>query len=139
MPSIRTPLYRPTVGVQISARALEIFATLERLRQSRRRRNCNVSALSGLCDPKNPCATCKAWSDAHAELHTELKLKPWRWPALPRNPHPPNSDAAKIWRPDGEQRALWNLLREAARSGATSHEHDAAVGAADGSDPLVRQ
>jgi hypothetical protein len=118
----RTPIARRAAQPQVTARAIEIFERLERARQSRRRRNCSVSDYSGYCEAD--CAACRAWFGLHDQLHRELRLKPWFWPCLPRNPYPPASDGARAWKADVEQAALWKLL------------HDAAVGAAHATEPV---
>jgi hypothetical protein len=92
MTTNRTPIQRPARTV-VSPRALELFAELERARRARKRAvDCTIDAL-----------------------HTELRLKPWQWPCLPRNPYPPGSPTARGWRPGQEQQELWDLLDKARR------------------------
>ena len=70
---------------------------------------------AGYCSAE--CAACRTWYDLHNKLHEELRLKPWQWLCLPRNPYPPGTAASRNWRadPDGEKQALWQLLGEARR------------------------
>jgi hypothetical protein len=109
----RVPLRRPVLQ-QISMRAIELFRELERARRARRRAvDCSVSRY-GLCSAQ--CGACMAWWDAHDALHSELRLRPWQWPALPKNPYPPRSPAARKWRPSDAQRALQDQLEAARRA-----------------------
>jgi hypothetical protein len=111
----RTPLARRP-AVQITPRALELFAELERARRARRHAtDCTISEF-GLCIAE--CAACERWWDLQDELHIELDLPPWRWPAIPRNPYPPGSPKAREWRAGTEQEELWKLLEEARREAA---------------------
>jgi hypothetical protein len=36
------------------------------------------------------CRACDAWWEAHSELHDELRLRPWEWPAI-ETPRVPNT------------------------------------------------
>jgi len=108
----RTPIARRAAQPQVSPRAIELFAAMEKARRARRRAGCNVGDLSGYC--RGTCSVCRQWLDLHDHLHRELRLKPWQWPCVPRNPYPPGSAAAQTWRADGEQQALWDLLHDAA-------------------------
>jgi hypothetical protein len=69
----RTPLARRP-AVQITPRAVELFAAMGRLRCT--------------CAPPPPerasCPGCQRWYDLHAELHAELGCKPWEWPCVAR-------------------------------------------------------
>jgi len=110
MPTNRTPIARRP-AVQITPRALDLFAELERARRARRRAvDCTI-AETGYCTTN--CRACRLWFDAHAELHAELRLKLWQWPCLPKNPYPPGSPNARDWHPGTEPQELWNLLNEA--------------------------
>jgi hypothetical protein len=110
----RTPIGRRS-AVQITRRAIDLFAELERARRARRRAvDCTISER-GLCT--TDCRACRRWFDLHDELHIQLGLPPWVWPCLPRNPYPPGSPKAREWRPGPEQKELWDLLNEA-RAGA---------------------
>jgi hypothetical protein len=114
MTTNRTPIERRALTV-VSPRALELFAEMERARRARQRAaDCTTSAQSGYCTTK--CRVCRAWWDAHDELHTELRLAPWQWPCLPLNPFPPGSAKAREWRPGTEQQDLWNLLNKTRRA-----------------------
>jgi hypothetical protein len=113
MTTNRTPIQRPALTM-ISPRALALFAELERARRARLRAvDCTISE-QGLCT--TDCRACRAWSDAHNQLHVELRLQPWQWPCFPRNPYPPGSPKAREWRPSAEQKELWDLLTEARRA-----------------------
>src|SRR5438045_6072503 len=98
----------------ITARVLKLFSELERATRARRRATDCTIAATGYCTTK--CRACRTWYDVHAELHSELKLPPWRWPCVPRNPWPPGS--AREWRAGSEQEQLWRQLCAAA-PGAT--------------------
>jgi hypothetical protein len=116
----RTPLERRS-ATQITPKAIELFRELERAKRARRRAiDCRISE-HGCCSSVSECRACSRWWDLHNELHIELALPPWRWPAIPKNPFPPNSRDAREWRPNTEQRELWNLL-DAARRAATATE-----------------
>jgi hypothetical protein len=41
------------------------------------------------------CASCDRWWDLHRELHAELKLRPWEWPAVDHPPGAPPHDELK--------------------------------------------
>jgi len=110
----RVPLRRPAVQ-PVSLHALELYAALRRAARARRRATDCTLTKYGHCTTE--CRACVAWWDAHAALHSELKLPPWAWPALPRCPFPPGSPPARKWRPGGAQRALRDQL-EAARKAA---------------------
>jgi len=60
---------------KITDRALDLFAAMGRLR-------CTCPPPRPLAG--GPCPGCAAWFDLHAELHDELKLKPWQWPCVAR-------------------------------------------------------
>jgi hypothetical protein len=57
------------------------------------------------------------WWELHNQLHDELGLKPWEWPAV-ENPgsacvYPKGSQAAKDWQPNERGRELWQQLEAA--------------------------
>jgi hypothetical protein len=111
----RTPIARQAARPLITPRAIELFAELERARRARALAvDCSVSK-HGYCATRH-CRVCQRWLDLHAELHTELRLPPWAWPCLPRNPYPPGSPEAKKWRPGDAQKKLQDLLNEARRA-----------------------
>lgn len=104
----RTPVARQATA-RITPRALELFAATEKA--SRQRQSVIVKCvvnLYGLC--RMECTPCQAWANAHNEIHLELHLKPWEWPCLPFNPHPPGSPAARAWRATGPELELQQLL-----------------------------
>jgi hypothetical protein len=110
----RVPLARPP-AVKITPRALDLFVEMERARRARRRADdCAIDAPSGYCT--TDCRACRAWWDAHAALQEELRLPPWQWPCLPRNPYPPGSPKAREWRAGTEQKDLWDFLNKARRA-----------------------
>jgi hypothetical protein len=111
----RTPLERRS-AVQITPRALELFGELERSRRARKHAvDCTISEQD-LCT--GDCRVCQQWWDLHNELHIELRLQPWQWPCIPRNPYPPGSPGAREWRPGTEQQELRDLLNEARQEAA---------------------
>jgi hypothetical protein len=110
----RNPIRRPAVQ-PVSPRALELYAELRRAMRARQRAtDCTLSEY-GHCTAE--CRACEAWWDAHNALHSELKLKPWLWPCLPRCPYPLGTPRARAWRPSDAQRELQDQL-EAARKAA---------------------
>jgi hypothetical protein len=115
----RIPIARQS-ALQVSPRAIELFEAMERTAKQRNARDCigDDDSDSGYC--KSECDACDAWYDLHADLHSELGLKPWQWPCLPRNPYSPGSAQARNWRsqPDSEQSQRWRLLDEARRKRA---------------------
>jgi hypothetical protein len=118
MTTNRTPLRRPGLP-QVSARAIELFEQLERARRARRRStDCTLSGPQDYCSGR--CRACQQWWDLHDELHRELKLRPWQWPCVPSNPHPPGTKRSRDWDcaagEGDEQQALWDLLDSARRS-----------------------
>jgi hypothetical protein len=130
----RIPLHRQAAQPQITLRAVELFTQMERARRARKRAvGCTITK-HGLCT--GDCRTCRAFDDLDDQLHRELKLRPWQWPALPYNPYPPNSPEARAWRPGGERQARWEALNEARQSinkqKASSHVAAAAAGAHNG-------
>ena len=112
----RTPIARQP-SLRPSPRAMALFEQLERARRQRRAASCIIgNSPAGYCSAE--CAACRSWYALHAELHSELGLRPWEWLCVPRNPYPPGTSASRNWRPDpdGEEQALWQLLDEARRS-----------------------
>ena len=109
----RTPIIRRATQPQVTGPALALFAATEKTRRQRRGAACVVN-LHGLCSME--CAPCQAWAHAHSELHRELGLRPWVWPALPFNPHPPGTPAAQAWEPSGSELELWQTLERARRA-----------------------
>jgi hypothetical protein len=109
----RNPIRRPAVQ-PVSPRALELYAELRRAMRARQRATDCTLSKHGHCTAE--CRACEAWWDAHAELCSELRLPPWRWPCIGRNPHPPNSTAARKWRPGSAQKELQEQLETARRA-----------------------
>ena len=111
----RTPVGRPTRS-RITPAAITAFRRME----AARRLGCTCPAAEGAPN----CANCAAWWEAHSELHDELGLKPWQWPAFEHpdetNPYPSFSNAARDWaarraaRPEAFE--LFRQLQEAADS-----------------------
>jgi hypothetical protein len=82
-----------------------------------------VSSTSGMCMTSDArCAPCSQWWQLYSQLHRELSLPPWRWPALPQCPFPPNSAAARAWQPAPEPLALWQALTAARQAAAEQAE-----------------
>jgi hypothetical protein len=72
--SKRTPIHRSLI-MQITPRAVELY-----------RQMCGIRCV---CPPRAygdryqaPCASCDKWWGLHDQLHRELKLKVWEWPAV---------------------------------------------------------
>jgi hypothetical protein len=73
--SKRTPIHRSLI-MQITSRAVAIYEQMRRIHCT-----CLPREYSARYVP--PCASCDKWWDLHNELHRELKLKVWHWPAIP--------------------------------------------------------
>jgi len=65
------------------------------------------------------CTACRQSWVEHRNLHRELELPPWCYPAVERPgtpcPFPPSSSMAKTWEPDVEAQARWGRLFQATR------------------------
>ena len=109
----RTPIARIGTALQITPRALELFAATERARRRRRSAACVVGVYGQCC---MECGACQDWANAHSELHEELALKPWEFPCLPICPHRPGTQASRDWEPSGPELALWQTLERARRA-----------------------
>jgi hypothetical protein len=116
MTTNRVPVVRLSRAM-ITPKVLQIFSALERARRARLHADC-VVAESGYCT--HDCTPCKAWWDAHAALHDELRLDPWIWPCIPFCQYPPGSPGAREWRPDAGEKALYDLLAAARRAAMVS-------------------
>jgi hypothetical protein len=119
----RTPIGRKA-SLQISARALQLFEQVERARRRRRAATCEIGVY-GQC--VMTCAPCRAWLDAHDELHQELGLRPWEYPCLPVCPFPPGSVKAKGWERSGPELELWQRLEIERRRVARGAAADAST------------
>jgi hypothetical protein len=139
----RKPIGRPTRS-RITPAAIAVFRRMEAARlkctcpaaegaERKGGREPDQSPLSSLVNStstvrhvEHPCAACDAWWEAHSQLHDELGLKPWQWPAFEypdeANPYAAFSNAARDWthrraaRP--EAFALFRELRAAAAAAA---------------------
>jgi hypothetical protein len=113
MSSKRKPLNRPP-ALQITPLAIRLFT--------------EMNAISCTCAPRDwdgkywehkPCAGCERWWELHAQLHDELRCRPWEWPCIQSPtavcPYPPGSPAAQSWRPDESAQQMWQALARAAR------------------------
>jgi hypothetical protein len=69
MPTTRKTIHRKPTR-RITKRAVDIFDTMEEL-----------AARCGCTDVVQECDACREWWNQHNELHDELKLRPWQWPA----------------------------------------------------------
>jgi hypothetical protein len=69
MPTTRKTIKRSSVR-RITAKALSLFDTMEELAE-----RCSCTDVVRECD------ACREWWNQHSELHHELKLRPWEWPA----------------------------------------------------------
>jgi hypothetical protein len=112
----RTPINRGPTGPVFTPRSLEIFAKLLRAEKARlSATDCTISKY-GKCNSDGECRACKEWWALMGELCRELKLPPWVWPSLPRNPWPPGSDAAKTWLPSEARQNLYDRLSAALKA-----------------------
>jgi hypothetical protein len=71
MPTTRKTIHRRPTR-RITKRAVDIFDNMEALKKHC---SCGADIIRDECD------TCKEWWRQHNELHDELKLRPWQWPA----------------------------------------------------------
>ncbi|KRQ02410.1 hypothetical protein [Bradyrhizobium manausense] len=91
-------------GDRISPKAIEIFKAMQELS------GCVCAVMTSRCPVCDEC-----WR-LHNELHDELQLKPYQWPAIV-NPdegesvYPPESGGA-AWHP--QAKALWRELERRA-------------------------
>jgi hypothetical protein len=110
----RTPINRQAVQASITPAAVEIFRLLERAKRARKRAtDCTLNKYN-LCSGQ--CRACCDWWNAHDALHSEMKLRPWVWPCVPRCPYPPNTPPARAWRPSVGQQELYAALVEASHA-----------------------
>jgi hypothetical protein len=70
----RTLIARHSVA-QITPNAVDLFVAMGRLR---------CTCPSPKLPTQEPCPGCARWYDLHADLHVELRLKPWEWPCVSR-------------------------------------------------------
>jgi len=73
MPTKRTPK-QPKRVLRISSYAVELFRQMEALPE------CSCVVGPEYWQVKT-CKSCDDWWKLHKSLHTELKMKPWQWPA----------------------------------------------------------
>ena len=97
----RVPLGRRP-AVQITPRAVELFVAMDKLR---------CTCPSPKPPTQSPCPGCERWYDLHAELHVELRCKPWEWPCVVRQ----SRKRAGSTRMSESMAATMTLLQEAAR------------------------
>ena len=93
--------------MQITPRAIELYAEMGRLR---------CSCPSPKPPTQDPCPGCAHWYDLHAELHVELRRKPWEWPCVPRQS--PRGAGSHCWNEDIAARMT--ALNEAVRRRAAA-------------------
>ncbi len=83
---------------------------------------------------RQECNGCRRWWNLHSDLHDELGLKPWQWPAFVNpvadtNYWPEGSYMWEHWVPNEEGRAMWRLLEAASRENSRTRKgprHDRA-------------
>jgi hypothetical protein len=79
-----------------------------------RRCTCEERDWGGEYWKHEQCPACTQWSDQHAILWRELRLKPWQWPAYerPEDAEPPSPE-----RPNpGGPVARYQMLKQAAKA-----------------------
>jgi hypothetical protein len=99
----RTPIRRPPTGGKITAEAVRLYDVMRRVR-------CTC--------PGGECAGCRRWWKLHDELHTELRLQCWDWPAI-LSPHSNwvKAEAQERWRQlDAASREARRARRKAKRT-----------------------
>jgi hypothetical protein len=74
MPTKRT-LKQPKRVLRITSHAVELFRQMEALPEC----SCVVGPEHW---QSKTCDACEEWRKLHKHLHTELKMKPWEWPAF---------------------------------------------------------
>jgi hypothetical protein len=110
----RTPINRPPTGGQITDAAVALYDAMRRCKCV-----CPPIDWDGAYWERSECAGCRRWWELHSQLHDELKLAPWAWPAI-ENPHPDASPYPRAhhghdtWAvPDAQAR--WRKLDAASR------------------------
>jgi hypothetical protein len=118
----RVPLARRP-AVQVTPHAVDLFAAMAKLRCT--------------CPPSSPswklCPGCQQWYDLHADLHVELRLKPWQWPCVARRS--PKRAGSTAWNEDIA--AIMALLDEAVRRRAAAAREKEDPDAIAGQDTLT--
>jgi len=77
MPTTRKPITRRPTR-RITKRAVDLFDSMEALKPQ-------CTCPSPADKSYGECDACKKWWEQHNELHDELKLRPWEWPAYGNN------------------------------------------------------
>jgi hypothetical protein len=99
MPTKRTRKQRPAIP-KITRRALTLFRKMQRL---------GPKCTCPDDPPHGDCAACTGWWTAHSELHAELNLWPWHWPAIFERGDPVTERWAE------PQARIWHALKNAAQ------------------------
>jgi hypothetical protein len=109
----RVPIDRPRRH-EITARAVELFVAMEKIECV-----CSARDWAGEYWKHEFCQGCERWWRMHSQLHRELRLKPWHWPAYTHPeavcPYPEGTPAAQKWKPDTRGHAVFRALEAAAR------------------------
>jgi hypothetical protein len=108
----RTLLARHSVP-QISPRAAALFAAMGRLR---------CTCPQPKPPTQEPCSGCARWYDLHADLHVELRLKPWEWPCVARQN--PKRAGSTCWNEDIADRMAMLDEAVAGRRAAAAREEE---------------
>jgi hypothetical protein len=104
----RTPLNR-SPRIVISRRAVALYLRMRRCK-------CDRSPDCHGCR----CAGCKKWWGLHDELHRELGLKPWQWPAIVPPTYYPDGTAMVPRVPSERMAVMEARLREAVKVAAAA-------------------
>jgi hypothetical protein len=101
MPTKRTPINRPP-RTKVTPEALAAFRAMQRLE-----RRCTCKSND------HDCPACVQWNEQHSILRSELRLKPWQWPAYehPDGAAPPSLEHAD----PGGPAARYRMLKEAVK------------------------
>lgn len=118
MTTNRIPIGRPPV-TQITPKAIAAFRKMRRLEA---RCTCEPIDWGGKYYEHEQCKTCEQWWEQNAILCSELRLKPWEWPAYERpdaeSPYPEGSEARKNHKPDLAGQARYRTLEQVAAAEA---------------------
>ena len=103
--------------IAISERAVELFREMKSLG---RRCTCEPPP-EGQWWGARQCRACARWGQLQGELHHELKLKPWCWPAIRPTlrecmERPWNGVQGLV-----SQHSLWQALDQAAKAAKAAH------------------
>jgi hypothetical protein len=103
MPTTRKTIHRKPTR-RITDHAVDLYDQMEALAQQ-----CSCGS-----DMRRECAACEQWWRLQHELHGELKLQPWEFPACSRldNDEPNVMARNRALKAESEARKRWRALKE---------------------------